>query len=104
MENFVTYNLPSIKEEGKIYSATGSGKIPFVSVDDVAAGGFHTLTSKQPPNSDYLVLGPELLTYADIAAIISFAIATQVVHAEWTIAELEADSGPLASMTSKSKC
>lgn len=67
-ENFlIPPHLESIKEENKIYSATGSGRIPWVSTHDIAAVGVHALTTAQPPNTDLLILGPELLTYSDVS-------------------------------------
>ena len=56
----------SIKGENKIYSAFGDGKIPFVNATDIAAVAFHALTDSEPPNTDYRVLGPELLTHDQV--------------------------------------
>lgn len=58
----------SIKKEDKIYPAAGDGKIPFVSADDIARVAFHALTDEKPHNTDYLILGPELLTHGDVCA------------------------------------
>jgi festuclavine dehydrogenase len=52
-----------IKDQSKIYTACGDGKIPFVSMMDIAVITFHMLTDKKPHNTDYKILGPELLTY-----------------------------------------
>lgn len=57
----------SIQHEAKIYSATGDGKIPWVSIDDIAAVAFQALTGEQPPNTEYLILGPELLSYDQVS-------------------------------------
>ncbi|KAI0124623.1 hypothetical protein BJ170DRAFT_465874 [Xylariales sp. AK1849] len=62
------YHIDSIKKENAIYSATGQGAIPWVSCDDIAAVGYHCLTSPEPPNTDFLILGPELLTYDNLAS------------------------------------
>ncbi|KAK7757963.1 hypothetical protein SLS62_000341 [Diatrype stigma] len=88
-ENFATQesHLQSIREENKIYSATGPGRIPFVSAHDIAAVAAELLTtsasvsaSASSPednskpallNREYLILGPELLSYADVAATLS---------------------------------
>jgi len=61
----------SIKQEGKIYSATGAGKVPWVSTEDIAAVAFKALTSEQAPNRDYLILGPELLSYGEVCLRLS---------------------------------
>lgn len=55
-----------IKEQGKVYTACGDGKIPFVSADDIAAVAFRALTDEKPHNTDIMILGPELLTYDEV--------------------------------------
>ena len=49
-----------------MYTACGDGKIPFVSATDIAAVAFRTLTDEKPHNTDYRVLGPDLLTYDEV--------------------------------------
>lgn len=56
-----------VREEGRAYSATGDGKIPWVSKTDIAACAFHALTAGEAPNDDYLILGPELLSWGDVS-------------------------------------
>lgn len=67
-ENFADQpvHVRGIKEESKIYSATGQGKIPWVSADDIAAVAVRALTDEEPWNTDHLVLGPELLSYTEV--------------------------------------
>ena len=64
-------HVRSIRDESKIYSATGDGKIPWVSADDLAAVAVEVLTRKAPPNTEFLVLGPELLSYDDVGLVLS---------------------------------
>ncbi|KAI0895506.1 putative ergot alkaloid A [Annulohypoxylon nitens] len=71
-----------LKSESKLFSATGNGKIPFVNAEDIAAVGFHALTSPQPPNTDYVILGSELLSYSDVAAIFSAVLGRKVEYVE----------------------
>jgi uncharacterized protein YbjT (DUF2867 family) len=52
-----------------VYSATSDAKIPWVSADDIAAVAVRTLTDEVPPNSEYLVLGDELLSYGDVRSV-----------------------------------
>lgn len=59
-------HLPTIRNEGKLYSATGKGKIPWVSADDIAAVTYRALVDKQSHNCDQVVLGNELLSYGDV--------------------------------------
>lgn len=66
-ENFAEWQYSTtIKDEGKIYTACGDGKIPFISADDIAAVAFHALTDDEVPGETVRVLGPELLTYDEV--------------------------------------
>lgn len=49
-----------------MYSAAGEGKIPFVSADDIARVAFHALRDVGSSHKEYLILGPELLTYSQV--------------------------------------
>lgn len=67
VENFSEgQHTSSIKNEGKIYSACRDGKIPFNSATDISNVAFHALTDEKTCNTDYLILGPELLTYDEV--------------------------------------
>lgn len=67
IENFLEDGpLFLIMEQGKVYTATGNGKAPFVSADDIAAVAYRALTDEISHNTDYLILGPELLSYDDV--------------------------------------
>ena len=68
MQNFSeAQHLTPIRDEGKVYSATNNGQIPFVSTEDIACVAKHLLTDEKPHNTDYVVLGPELLSYDDVS-------------------------------------
>ncbi|KAK3329743.1 hypothetical protein B0H66DRAFT_634881 [Apodospora peruviana] len=82
-------HVKSIKEEGKVYSATGDGKIPWVSADDIAAVAVRALTMPDPVNTEYMVLGPELLSYDDIAHTLSEVLGKKIVHVDLSSADLE---------------
>jgi festuclavine dehydrogenase len=72
--------MATIRDEGKIYTATGDGKIPFCSADDIAAVAFSALTAPKPPNREIFILGPELLTYKDVADALSSALGRTISH------------------------
>ncbi len=59
-------HLPTIRDDDMIITATGEGKVPFVSADDIAAVAFRALTDEVPHNTDHLILGPELFSYDDV--------------------------------------
>ncbi|KAF5872834.1 putative ergot alkaloid biosynthetic protein a protein [Botrytis fragariae] len=81
MDNFITWPyVQSIKEENKFVSAMSDGQAPFVSASDIARVAMAALTSNNPPNHDYRVLGPELLNYDEIAAKLSKVLGRTIAH------------------------
>ncbi|KAK6953948.1 hypothetical protein Daesc_003910 [Daldinia eschscholtzii] len=78
----------SIKKENKIYSATGNGKLPFVSADDIARVGFCALTDEKLQNAEHIILGPDLLTYGDVATILSSTLRRKITHVNLSEDEL----------------
>ncbi|EED79990.1 predicted protein, partial [Postia placenta Mad-698-R] len=74
----------TVRDEGNIYTACGDGKISFVSASDIAAVAFRALTDEKPHNTDYRVLGPELLTYDEIAANLSSCLGREITHVNLT--------------------
>jgi festuclavine dehydrogenase len=77
-------HLPTIRDEGTIYTATGKGKVPFCSADDIAAMAFHALASAEAPNREFFILGPELLTYDDVAETLSKVLGKRIQHVNLT--------------------
>ncbi|KAJ5173849.1 uncharacterized protein N7500_001780 [Penicillium coprophilum] len=69
-----------IRDHNKIFSACGDGRIPFVSAIDIAAVAFRAITDLQSHNCDYRVLGPELLTYDEVAERLSAALGRPIEH------------------------
>jgi nucleoside-diphosphate-sugar epimerase len=69
-----------IRDQGKIYTACGQGKIPFISATDIAAVAYRALTDPVSHNCDHRVLGPELLTYDDIADKLSRVLGRTIEH------------------------
>jgi festuclavine dehydrogenase len=66
-------------EKGEIYSATGKGRIPFVSVKDIGAVGYRALIDEVSHNTDHVVLGPELLSYDDVSSPMSMKNRTLIM-------------------------
>jgi uncharacterized protein YbjT (DUF2867 family) len=82
MQNFTgTHShATSIRKDGVILTATGSGRVGFVDAEDIAAVAFHALTGEQPPNTDLILTGPQTLSHDDIAAIMSEVTGRLVTH------------------------
>jgi festuclavine dehydrogenase len=67
MENFSEMqHMRTIQDQDSITTATGDGKVPFVSADDIAAVAFRALTDKVAHNTDHLILNSELWSYDEV--------------------------------------
>lgn len=80
----------TIQHEGKIYSATGTGRIAFIDADDIARCAVAALLAPQAPNADFILTGPETLSYADVAQRLGIELGYEVEHASLTVDELSA--------------
>ncbi|MEU2686760.1 NmrA family NAD(P)-binding protein [Streptomyces hygroscopicus] len=82
MQNFTGAHAHavSIRDDGVILTATGSGRVGFVDAEDIAAVAVHALTDAHAPNTDLVLTGPEALSYDDIATIITEVTGRTVVH------------------------
>lgn len=76
------------RDEGRVCSAAGGGEVPWVSRTDVAACAFAALTAGRAPGGEYLILGPELLSYGDCADILSEVTGKKIVHVNVTVEQL----------------
>lgn len=82
MQNFTGTHAHavSIREEGTIWTATGSGRVGFVDAEDIAAVAVHALSDEQAPNTDLVLTGPQALSYDDIATTITQVTGRPVHH------------------------
>jgi festuclavine dehydrogenase len=78
----------TIKKENKIYSACGDGKIPFISANDIARMAFFLLTDSKPLETSYRLLGPESMTFNQVAETLGRNIGRSITHVK--ISEQEA--------------
>lgn len=72
-------HLPTIRDENKICSAAGEGKVPWVAAEDIAAVAFKLLADKEPHNRDYIVYGPELLSYGQVKLMTSSLLTSELL-------------------------
>ncbi|KAF8646739.1 hypothetical protein AX16_007080 [Volvariella volvacea WC 439] len=79
-ENFGVQWLGSIRDQDEIPSRGGDGKVPFVSADDIAETAFKALTEEPSPNTDWNIAGPDLLTFGEVAALVSEVLGRKIVH------------------------
>ncbi|MGW1373086.1 NAD(P)H-binding protein [Streptomyces sp. NPDC002446] len=82
MQNFTGTHAhaESIRNDGVIRTAAGTGRVGFVDADDIAAVAVHALTNDRAPNTDLLLTGPQALSHDDIATIVTEVTGRPVVH------------------------
>ncbi|GAB2783407.1 NmrA family NAD(P)-binding protein [Streptomyces daliensis] len=82
MDNF-TGDHPhahSIRAADEIVTATGEGRVGFVDVRDIAEVGVRALSDARAHNTAHLITGPEALSYADVAAVVSRVTGRRIAH------------------------
>jgi (4-alkanoyl-5-oxo-2,5-dihydrofuran-3-yl)methyl phosphate reductase len=70
----VLFWATQIKTAGVVRSSTGSGKIPFIDPEDIAAVTVEALTTPKYVGESLPITGPEALSYAEMTAKIAAAI------------------------------
>ncbi|KAI1260900.1 NAD(P)-binding protein [Xylariaceae sp. FL1019] len=85
--------VSTISRLNKFDTATQDGKIAFVSADDVAEVAYHALTDEKSYNCDLRVLGPENLTYDQVAEAFSKVLGRKIEHVK--LSETERINGLL---------
>lgn len=88
MQNFITQHLPSIVNEGCIYSATQDGRIPFIDAADIAAVAVEALIDPTFRSGERVMTGPEALSYDEVADRITAAAQRSVRHCRLSVDEL----------------
>lgn len=90
MQNFTGghAHAVSIREDGAIWTATGSGRVGFVDAEDIAAVAAHALTGEHAPGTDLVLTGPQALDHDDITAITTEVTGRPVVHRRLSHAQL----------------
>ncbi|KHN94883.1 nucleoside-diphosphate-sugar epimerase family protein [Metarhizium album ARSEF 1941] len=74
------FHLKTIREENTIYSCVGEAKVPFVNSLDVGGVAYAALTQPEPPNKDFRIVGPALLTHDDVAARLGNVLGRPIRH------------------------
>lgn len=70
-QNVLTYNAPSIRQQGAFYGSLGNTRISYVDVRDIATAVAKALQGGEHDGKIYELNGPEALTNTDIAEKIS---------------------------------
>lgn len=81
MQNFTgDHPVAAGVRAGEIVTGTGDGRVGFVDAADIAAVAARALLDPLPHNTDHVITGPEALSYADAAAIITEVTGRPVRH------------------------
>ncbi|WEV27990.1 NAD(P)H-binding protein [Streptomyces sp. 71268] len=90
MQNFTGQHphADSVRGDGVLTTATGTGRVGFVDAEDIAEVAVHALTDDPPPTGDLVITGPEALSYDEVAALLSAVTGRPVSHAPVGFADL----------------
>jgi uncharacterized protein YbjT (DUF2867 family) len=77
-----------VRDEDRIVTATGEGRVGFVDADDIAAVAVHALLDETRPADELVLTGPEAITYRRLAKIIGAARGRPVAYEAVTPTEL----------------
>ncbi len=81
MENFSEGPyLETIQREATFYSNTRTGRVPFISAENIAAAALGALTAPAPLNRDFTITGDESISYDRVAELISEALDRTITH------------------------
>lgn len=80
--------LPGILEASAVVAPTGDGAVAFIDADDIAAVAAAALTEDGHAKAEYPITGPEALTFADAARLISEATGRAIAHQDISSGEL----------------
>jgi uncharacterized protein YbjT (DUF2867 family) len=89
MQNFSEgHYLATIREEDRIYSNTGTGRVPFIDANDIAAAAFAVLTAPAKQNTEFVLTGDEPMSYDRVASLISGACGRRIAHIQVSTEEM----------------
>ena len=73
MQNLSNFNSHTIRDHGAFYASHGDGKAAYIDARDIAQVAYRALTEDGHQNKAYYLSGPEALSGAEIATILSSA-------------------------------
>jgi uncharacterized protein YbjT (DUF2867 family) len=80
MQNFVTIDAPTVIYQSALFAPTGSARISYVDVRDIADVAALALTSSDHVNQVYEITGAEAYSYAEVAAMLSQSLGKTIQH------------------------
>lgn len=84
MQNFNTFWIAGIQQQGQIFLPVGTAKGSFIDARDIAAVAAELLTRSDFDNRDFDLTGPRALDHDEVAAILSKASGRTIGYTEIT--------------------
>jgi uncharacterized protein YbjT (DUF2867 family) len=87
MQNIVNYYAPAIRTQGAFYSSMGDARVSFIDTRDIGAFVAKLFSSQQHQGKTYELNGPEAVTYAQLAELISQVTGTAARYVDIPVAQ-----------------
>jgi uncharacterized protein YbjT (DUF2867 family) len=87
MQNFTESFFAAGIASGTLVAPSADGAMPFIDAEDIAAVAAAALTSDGHGGRTYELSGPEALTFADVAAVLSRHVGREVRHVDLPLTE-----------------
>jgi uncharacterized protein YbjT (DUF2867 family) len=82
MQNFVNYNAGTINSQSAFYGSQGEGKVSHIDIRDIAAVAVKVLTEDRHRGKTYTLTGPEALSNARIAQVLSDDVGREIKYVD----------------------
>lgn len=69
-----------LRRSGTIVTATGDARVGFVDAGDIAHAAAALLLADDGPNAEFILTGPQALSYNDLAGILTEVTGRRIVH------------------------
>jgi uncharacterized protein YbjT (DUF2867 family) len=80
MQNFNTFWLAGIRDQGAIRLPAGTAKTSFIDARDIAAVAVRLLTTDDQVNRDFDLTGPAAITHDEVARVLGKALGRDVAY------------------------
>jgi len=87
MQNFSTVFYQTIREKNEIFGVAEDGRVPFISVEDIAQAAYDALVAKESPNKDYYIVGPGLFSNDEVAALLTEILGRKITYRRISVDE-----------------
>lgn len=81
MQNFLA-SAETIRDQGQFYGSSGEGKVAMIDARDIATVAVALLTDEVRPGGVYTLTGPEALSNAEAAAMISEVVGREISYVD----------------------